>query len=105
MFGKFFAGLFGGSGRSSAEKPAKEGEAVEYSGYLIIPQCEDLGGQFRVSGWIRKPATEGCPAQAHRFERSDVVPGRDACEELMVSKAQRMIDDSGDGLFGESQDS
>ncbi|MGO2133168.1 MAG: HlyU family transcriptional regulator [Halomonas sp.] len=96
MFGKLFSGLFG-SGRT--EKSSREGEAVEYNGYLIVPQCEDLGGQFRVSGWIRKLATEGSPAREHRFERSDVVPGRDACEELMVSKAQRMIDDSGDALF------
>lgn len=99
MFGKLFAGLFG-SGKS--EKPAREGESVEYNGYLIVPQCEDLGGQFRVSGWIRKPATEGSPLNEYRFERSDVVPGRDACEELMVSKARRMIDDSGDRLFSDA---
>lgn len=98
MFGKLFAGLFGGD---KPEKPAREGELVEYNGYMIVPQCEDLGGQFRVSGWIRKPASEGSPAREHRFERSDVVPGRDACEELMVNKAQRMIDDSGDALFSD----
>lgn len=96
MLGKLFSGIFGGG---NAEKPSKEGEAVEYNGYLIVPQCEDKGGQFRVSGWIRKPAGEGEAMREQRFERSDVVPGREACEELMVSKAQRMIDDAGDELF------
>ncbi|HSH47273.1 MAG TPA: HlyU family transcriptional regulator [Halomonas sp.] len=98
MFGKLLSGLFGGG---NAEKPSKEGEAVEYRGYLIVPQCEDVGGQFRVSGWIRKPGTAERAAREHRFERSDVMPGRDACEALMVSKARRMIDDMGDELFAQ----
>jgi hypothetical protein len=99
MFGKLLSGLFGGG---KAEGKSREGEAVEYNGYLIVPQCEDKDGQFRVSGWIRKPAVEGETMREHRFERSDVMPGREACEELMVSKAQRMIDDMGDELFNDA---
>src|SRR5690625_5113024 len=71
MFGKLFSGIFGGG---NAEKPSKEGEAVEYRGYLISPQCEDVGGQFRVSGWIRKPGAADSAMREHRFERSDVMP-------------------------------
>lgn len=98
MFGKLFSGIFGGD---NTETPSREGEAMEYNGYLIVPQCEDKGGQFRVSGWIRKPASADEAMKEHRFERSDVVPGREACEELMISKAQRMIDDTGDELFND----
>ncbi len=96
MLKKLLSGLFGQGETSSA---APEGEAVSYQGYLIVPQVEALGGQYRVSGWIRKPGGEDEATREHRFERSDVVPGREACEALMVSKAERMIDELGDALF------
>jgi hypothetical protein len=28
-----------------------------------------------------------------------MVPGREACDQLMVSKAQRFIDEVGEGMF------
>ncbi|EWH02466.1 HlyU family transcriptional regulator, partial [Halomonas sp. BC04] len=48
--------------------------------------------------WIRKPGVDGEMLE-HRFERSDMVPGREACDQLMVSKAQRYIDQVGDEMF------
>ena len=47
---------------------------------------------------IRK-AVAGDSVKEHRFERSDMLPGRDACDALMVSKAQRFIDEVGDAMF------
>lgn len=98
MLKKLFSGLFG-QGSSSAGASSREGESVDYNGCVIVPQSEDMGGQFRVSGWIRKPDPEGGEPLEHRFERSDVVPGREACDALMVSKAQRLIDEMGETIF------
>ncbi|QFT85346.1 Transcriptional activator HlyU [Halomonas sp. THAF12] len=97
MLKKLLSGLFGQGETTPAAAP--EGEPVSYQGYLIVPQSEEMGGQYRVSGWIRKPGGEGEEMLEHRFERSDVVPGREACDALMVSKAERMIDELGDALF------
>ncbi|CBV42626.1 HlyU family transcriptional regulator [Halomonas elongata] len=104
MLKKLLSGLFGqGAGESRSGSKSVEGEPVEYQGYVIVPQAEDMGGQFRVSGWIRKPDPEGGEPLEHRFERSDVVPGREACDALMVSKAERLIDELGDALFEDAR--
>jgi hypothetical protein len=96
MLGKLLSGLFGGGeGESRNAAPA---EPLEYNGYLIISEPADQGGQYRVSGWICKPTEDGETLE-HRFERSDMVPGREACDALMISKAQRFIDEVGDEMF------
>lgn len=97
MFKKLLSGLLGG-GEKAATAAVPPAEPVEYQGYQIISEPEEQGGQYRVSGWIRKVGADGA-TQEHRFERSDLVPGREACDQLMVSKAQRMIDEAGDTLF------
>jgi len=101
MFKKLFSGLLGGDDGKSGNAAAAE--PVEYKGYLIISEPADQGGQYRVSGWIRKPVpaadSEAGKMLEHRFERSDMLPGREACDALMVSKAQRCIDEVGDGMF------
>ncbi|WP_251976553.1 HlyU family transcriptional regulator [Salinicola avicenniae] len=96
MLKKLFSGLLSGGRDSATPKP--EREAVEHKGFLIVPEPQDAGGQYRVSGWIRKPDADGGMRQ-RRFERSDVVPGEDACVELTVAKSQRYIDDVGDDMF------
>ncbi len=96
MLKKLFSGLFGSGDETPKNAPAAE--AVEYKGYQIISEPADQGGQYRVSGWIRKPGADGEMLE-HRFERSDMVPGREACDQLMVSKAQRYIDQVGDEMF------
>ncbi len=96
MLRKLLGGLFGG-GEARAGN-ARAAEPVEYHGYQIISEPAEQGGQFRVSGWIRKMGPDGETLE-HRFERSDLVPGREACDQLMVSKAQRFIDQMGEGLF------
>ena len=98
MFKKLLSGLFGSQGGGNTSTGTKAAEPVEYKEYLIISQPDNQSGQYRVSGWIRKPDSQG-GAQEHRFERSDMLPGRDACDALMVSKAQRYIDEVGDAMF------
>ncbi|MFO8046477.1 MAG: HlyU family transcriptional regulator [Halomonas sp.] len=101
MFKKLLSGLLGGGDRRSdvsALANASAAEPVEYKGYRIISEPADQGGQYRVSGWIRRDGTDGEP-QEHRFERSDMVSGREACDQLMVSKAQRFIDEVGEAMF------
>ncbi|WP_110687556.1 HlyU family transcriptional regulator [Salinicola aestuarinus] len=105
MLQKLFARLFGAGDASDrggrSAKPSKAYEPVEYKGFLIVPDPQEANGQYRVSGWIRKPQNEG-ETRERRFERSDVVPGEEACVELTVSKSQRYIDDLGDDLFDQS---
>ncbi len=99
MFKKLLSGLFGGAEARSGN--ASTAEPVEYHGYLIISEPAEQGGQYRVSGWIRKPLGDDEEGEVleHRFERSDMVPGREACDQLMIGKAQRFIDEVGDDMF------
>lgn len=96
MFKKLLGGLLGGGDAKPASVAAAE--PVEYNGYQIVSEPAEQGGQFRVSGWICKPDAEG-ELLEHRFERSDLVPSREACDELMVEKARRFIDQVGDEMF------
>jgi|SRR5690554_5567192 len=96
MFKKLLGGLLGGGNTEPAGIEAAQ--PVEYNGYHIVSEPTEQGGQFRVSGWIRK--SDGtAELLEHRFERSDLVPSREACDELMVSKAKRYIDQIGDEMF------
>lgn len=98
MLKKLLSGLFGGGGKSAAESSAKAAEPIEYKEYLIVSQPDNQSGQYRVSGWIRKLDSDGT-VQEHRFERSDMLPGREACDAMMVTKAQRYIDEVGETMF------
>ncbi|WP_018916026.1 HlyU family transcriptional regulator [Vreelandella zhanjiangensis] len=98
MFKKLFSGLFGGEGNAAPNAGVKAAEPVEYKGYLIISQPDQQSGQYRVSGWIKQPSDSGEPRE-HRFERSDMLPSRDACDAMMVTKAQRYIDEVGEAIF------
>lgn len=98
MLKKILSGLFGGNRQTSPGATTKAAEAVEYKGYEIVSQPDDQSGQYRVSGTIRKPGTAGEMLE-HRFERSDMLPGREACDAMMITKAQRYIDEVGDAMF------
>ncbi|PCF97467.1 HlyU family transcriptional regulator [Vreelandella nigrificans] len=98
MLKKLLSGLFGGGGKNAAESSAKAAEPIEYKEYLIVSQPDNQSGQYRVSGWIRKLDSDGT-VQEHRFERSDMLPGREACDAMMVTKAQRYIDEVGETMF------
>ncbi|MFC7367808.1 MULTISPECIES: HlyU family transcriptional regulator [Vreelandella] len=98
MFKKLFSGLLGGSAKDVSEGGTNAAEPVEYKDYLIVSQPDNQSGQYRVSGWIRKLDSEGVTHE-HRFERSDMLPGRDACDAMMITKAQRFIDEVGEDMF------
>lgn len=89
-------GLFGGP--AAGESEASPAQAVEYKGYLIIPQPQRQGGQFLTSGLIAKDFPEGRKEQ--RFIRADTHASEDEARQMMVQKAQRLIDEMGDRLFG-----
>lgn len=93
MLKRLIDGLFRAGDVNDEEIPP-----TDYRGYLITPDPQDAGGQYRVSGWIRKPV-EGGETLEHRFERSDIVSSREDCIALTLSKAQRFIDDLGDEMF------
>ena len=86
----------GGGSESESDKPA--GEAVEHNGFLIYPQPIRQGGQFLTAGIIAKDYPEG--RKEHRFVRADTHSNEEDAKRLMVQKAQRLIDKSGDRLFG-----
>lgn len=98
MFKKLFSGLLGGGSKSATKAVTNAAEPVEYKGYSIVSQPDQQSGQYRVSGWISKADSNGEPREL-RFERSDMLPGRDACDAMMVTKAQRFIDEVGDEMF------
>lgn len=99
MWKKLFSGLFGRADSAKTGHGTTSAEPVEYKGYLIISCPDGEGGQFRVSGIIQQPL-DGGEVREHRFERSDILPGREACDAMMITKAQRFIDEVGEAMFG-----
>ncbi len=98
MFKKLLSGFFGGEREASVKISLKAAEPVEYKGYLIVSQPDQQSGQYRVSGFISQPDSSG-ENREHRFERSDMLPAREACDAMMVTKAQRFIDEVGETMF------
>jgi hypothetical protein len=88
--------LFGRGGEASG--PRDDKDAVAYRDYLIIPQPIRQGGQFLTAGTIAKDFPDG--RKEHRFVRADTHSSEEDASRLMVQKAQRLIDEMGDRLFG-----
>ena len=97
VLGKLFGRLLGG-GDGGEPAVAKAAEAVEYRDFLIIAQPIRQGGQFLTAGTIAKDYPEG--RKEHRFIRADTHSSAEDAGRLMVQKAQRLIDELGDRLFG-----
>ncbi|MCB8889997.1 HlyU family transcriptional regulator [Vreelandella malpeensis] len=96
MFKKLFSGLMsGGDKPTTGVRPT---DPVHYRDFTIVSRPDSQGGQFRVSGTITKVDPDGRVLE-HRFERSDMLPGREACDEMMVVKAKRYIDEVGEAMF------
>jgi hypothetical protein len=91
----FFSKLFGGS----SEVKSKSVEPSEYKGYLIYAEPIPESGQFRIAGRIT--LGEGENLKTHRFIRSDVLSNPADANELMVKKAQMLIDQMGDSIFSD----
>ena len=92
--GRFF-------GRSRTEAAASSStQAVDYRGFTILPQPVRQGGQFLTAGLIAKDFPEG--RKEHRFIRADTHASEEEARNFMVQKAQRLIDELGDRLFGDA---
>jgi hypothetical protein len=91
----FLKSLFGGA-RSGRPEPAAE--PVEYKGFRITPAPYAASGGFQTAGTIAKDFPEG--AREHRFVRAETHPSRDDAAAFAVRKAQQIIDEQGDRLFG-----
>ena len=99
MFGKIkeaLARLAGGGG--GEPEPAADVPAVEYKGYRLKPTPYRNGNVFQTAGTIEKDFPDG--VKEHRFVRADTCASEADARNLMVQKAQRLIDEVGDRLFG-----
>ena len=96
VIGKWLGRLLGGGGEEGGAA-VKASAAVEYRGYQITPQPIRQGGQFLTAGTISKEFPEG--RKEHRFVRADTHSSEEDARNLMVQKAQRLIDEVGDRLF------
>jgi hypothetical protein len=96
--GDWLGRLLGRGPRAGGADEAAEAAAVEYRDYRIIPQPLRQGGQFLTAGTIVKDFPEG--RREHRFVRADTHASEEEARRFMVQKAQRLIDEVGDRLFG-----
>jgi len=96
VFGKLFGGLLGGGGDTSGGGPAAD--AVEYNGYKIVPAPRKQGGQWLTAGTISKEI--GGEVKEHQFVRADTHGSRDDAIAFSVTKAQQIIDEQKDAIFG-----
>ncbi|MEZ9924429.1 transcriptional regulator [Vibrio breoganii] len=89
----WFSRLFG-----SSEAPKQVVvEPIEYKGYLIYAEPIAEGGQYRIAGRIT--LVEGDSIKTHRFIRSDLLGNEGDANELMIKKAQMLIDQMGETIF------
>jgi hypothetical protein len=85
--------IFGG-GEGDA---ASAGTALDYKGFSIIATPIKEGGQWRLAGTITKDI--GGAMKEHKFIRADLFSSKDEAEQFAVTKAQLIIDQSGDSIF------
>ena len=88
-----FGRLFGGGGNEAAAAPS-----VEYKGYTIRPAPYANKGQYQTAGFIEKEI-DG-EVKQHRFIRADLHASREQAVAFSTSKAQQIIDEQGDRIFG-----
>lgn len=82
--------LFGGSG-------PKAPEPVTHEGFLIFPDSQAEGSNFRLGARIEKEI--GGELKVHQMIRADTFQTVDAANEAAVLKAKLMIDQMGERLF------
>lgn len=91
----FLKKLFGGGENDvPLGKPAV---SVDYNGYQITPAPMKDGTQFRLAGTITKEI-DGAE-KSHLLIRADTFPSKESAEAATLLKAQRVIDEQGDGIF------
>jgi hypothetical protein len=85
--------IFGAGEAAGASSDA----AQEYKGFSILPKPIKEGAQWRLSGIITKEI--GGVMKEHKFIRADLFSSKDDAVQFALSKAQLIIDQSGDSIF------
>jgi hypothetical protein len=84
--------LFGGGSQALVD------EWIEYSGYRICPTPYQRAGQYQTCGVIEKEVRG--ELKEHRFIRAEAHASREQAVEFSIAKAQQLIDEQGERLFG-----
>jgi len=99
----FFSKLFGG-GNDNAPKSVERSEPESYDGLQVVAAPEPEGEQWRLSGFIIKPAEgEGAEDLERQFIRADTFPTRDDAVEWSLKKGRQIIDERGKRLFADGE--
>lgn len=85
--------LFGGGSQAPVEE-----EWIEYGGYRISPTPYPRAGQYQTCGVIEKEVRG--ELKEHRFIRAEAHASREQAVEFSIAKAQQLIDEQGERLFG-----
>ena len=94
---KFLKSLFGAKEGGGREPAAAQADSVEYKGYTIQPTPKNPGAGWSTEGIVSREI-DG-EVRTHHFIRADTSSDPDSAAQLMISKAQVMIDQVGDGIF------
>ena len=86
--------IFGNGGTSDSESAASE----TYKGFTITPAPQKDGGTYRIAATIEKGVNG--EEKSHHLIRADTIENYDAACEASVAKAEQMIDQMGERLFG-----
>ena len=86
-----FSKLFGGS-----DKPAPEPEM--HKDFRIFPEPQSGDGGYRLAARIEKDI-DG-ETKVHHMIRADQIQSADEARLFSLRKAQQLIDEQGDALFG-----
>ena len=95
MLKRLFNTLFGASSPETAKSQSVE--PIEHEGFLIYPEPQREGGQYRVAGRICK-CIDG-EIRSHHFIRSDLCGSAEQANELMIEKAKNFIRHAQDEMF------
>ena len=97
MIIRFLRSMMGSNGAGNPPDVAVE---TEYQGYTIAATPTKDPGGWRICGRI-STEINGTPKTAE-FVRADVYGSQEVAAEMTITKAQRLIDEQGLRLFGDS---
>jgi hypothetical protein len=83
--------------REEAGHETAAGEPVAYQGFTITPEPYRNRGQWQLAARITKDVAG--ETREHHLVRADLLTDAEEARRHAVMKAQRLIDERGDGLF------
>jgi hypothetical protein len=96
----FWKNLFGGEAPSPGSiEPAVVGEDA-YRGYVVKALIMPVGSEFQLAGLIEK--TINGELKSYKFVRADRFSSREDVVSYSLAKGRQLIDEQGDGVFGQS---